>query len=126
MKPASQRNSNLVTTADLLPTICEAAGVNIPDSVEGESLLGLYDGSREGREKIFCSYHDPRRATVTRAIRTSSHKLIQHLVTGERQLFDLEKDPYELDNLIDKPEFEALAMKLQAELLEWRMGTLDK
>ena len=126
VKPATHRNSNLVTTTDLLPTICEAAGVEIPDRVEGESLLGLYDGSRTGREKIFCSYHDPRRATVTRTIRTKSRKLIQHLVTGERQLFDLEKDPYELDNLIDKPEFEPLAMKLQAELLDWRMGTLDK
>ncbi len=126
LKAATHRNSNLVTTTDLLPTICEAAGVEIPDVVDGKSLLGLYDGSREGREKIFCSYHDPRRSTITRAIRTVSHKLIQHLVTGERQLFDLEKDPYELDNLVDKPEFEPLATRLQLELLDWRMGTLDK
>jgi len=126
LKPATRRNSNLVTTTDLLPTICEAAGVAIPAVVDGKSLLGLYDGSREGREKIFCSYHDPRRATITRTIRTRRHKLIQHLVTGERQLFDLEKDPHELDNLVDDPEFEPLATRLQLELLDWRMGTHEK
>jgi len=126
LKAATHRNSSLVSTTDLLPTICEAAGVNVPDVVDGKSLLGLYDGSREGRRKIFCSYHDPRRATITRAIRTERHKLIQHLVTGERQLFDLQEDPYELDNLIDDPGFEPLATRLQLELLDWRMGTLEK
>ena len=56
----------------------------------------------------------------------SAGPIIQHLVTGERQLFDLEKDPFELDNLINKPEFERLATRLQLELLEWRMGTPEK
>ncbi|MFT5470019.1 MAG: arylsulfatase A-like enzyme [Verrucomicrobiales bacterium] len=119
-------NSNLVSTIDILPTICEAAGVAIPASVEGESLLGLYDGSREGRERIFASYHDPNRMTVTRAIRTDRYKLIQHLVTGEQQLFDLSSDPYELTNLIAGPDYREVEGRLTRELLRWRESHEEK
>lgn len=112
--------SELVSTTDLLPTICEAAGVDIPESVEGESLLGHYQGKGKGRDRLFFSYHDPTRSTVTRAIRTKEHKLIHHLVTGERQLFDLVKDPIEMENLIGKPELESLENDLTKQLQEWR------
>ena len=111
---------------DILPTICEAAGVAIPESVEGESLLGLYGGSRKGRERLFFSYHDPKRDTVTRAIRTRRHKFIQHLVTGERQLFDLSNDPYELEDLIDEPAAQSVRAELRRELLQWRQDSEDK
>ena len=57
---------------------------------------------------------------MTRAIRTKEHKLIHHLVTGERQLFDLVKDPIEMENLIGKPELESLENDLTKQLQEWR------
>lgn len=118
---ASPVCSALVSNVDLLPTICEAAGVAIPDRVEGQSLLGLYDGSRpERRERLFFSYHDPTRDTVTRAIRTETHKFVQHLVTGERQLFDLAADPYELVNLVGRPEAAAVEAELERDLARWR------
>lgn len=126
LKPATKINSSLVSTMDIFPTICETAKVEIPDSVEGESLLGLYDGSREGRERLFFTYHDPRRETVTRAIRTNRYKLVQHLVTGERQLFDLEKDPYEMKNLMKEPEGKTVEPELTRELMSWRKGAKDK
>ena len=126
LKPATKINSSLVSTMDIFPTICETAKVEIPDSVEGESLLGLYDGSREARERLFFTYHDPRRDTVTRAIRTNRYKLVQHLVTGERQLFDLEKDPYEMKNLMKESEGQAVEPELRRELMSWREGTKDK
>ncbi|MCB1236629.1 MAG: sulfatase-like hydrolase/transferase, partial [Verrucomicrobiae bacterium] len=67
---ANPVNSSLVSTMDILPTVCEAAKIPIPASVEGESLLGLYRGGGKARERLFFSYHDPNRNTVTRAIRT--------------------------------------------------------
>lgn len=121
LKPASHTQDALVSNMDLLPTICEAAGVAIPAGVEGRSLLGLYDGSRtERRERLFFSYHDPNRFTVTRAIRTERHKLVLHLVTGERQLFDLESDPYEIENLAGRPEWAGIERELERELTRWR------
>lgn len=126
LRPATKVNSSLVSTIDIFPTLCETAGIAIPESVEGQSLLGLYDGSRKGRERLFCSYDDARRDTVTRMIRTDRYKLIQHLVTKERQLFDLEKDPYEMENLINEPEGKAVEPGLTRELMRWREGTEGK
>ncbi len=126
LKVAERTNSSLVSTVDIFPTICEIAGVVIPESVEGQSLLGLYDGSRKARERLFCSYSDPRRDTVTRMVRTDRYKLIQHLVTGERQFFDLEKDPYEMKNLFGKPEGKAAEAELTQELMRWREGAEGK
>ncbi len=126
LKAAKNTNSGLVSTMDILPSICEIAGVAIPEVVEGESFLGLYDGSRESREQLFFSYHDPTRFTVTRAIRTQRYKLIQHLVTGEKQLFNLSEDPIEMNNLIGLPESKPVELELTRELLKWRKESEDK
>jgi len=72
------------------------------------------------------SYHDPRRSTVTRAVRTRRHKLVDHLVTGERQLFDLSADPYELRNLAGLPKSKDIETELSQELLRWRQGSAGK
>lgn len=118
--------SQLVSTMDILPTLCQSSAIAIPESVDGKSLLGPYAGQSNGRERLFFSYHDPARQTVTRAIRTARHKYIHHLVTDERQLFDLDRDPIEMDNLAGKPEFASLEKSLADQLLAWRQGTPDR
>ncbi len=120
-KPSAPTSTALVSNLDILPTICEAAGVAIPASVEGHSLLGLYDGSSGAlRDHLCFSYHDPNRFTVTRAIRTDRYKIVQHLITGERQLFDLERDPLERENLAGRPEAAEIETALERELMHWR------
>ena len=126
LKAAEPTCSELASTMDILPTICEFAGVEIPDSVEGRSLLGPYAGNGVPRDRLFFSYHDPRRSTVTRALRTRRYKLIDHLVTGERQLFDLTTDPHELKNLAGRAESKLVEAKLSSELLRWRSGSDGK
>ncbi len=113
-------SAELVSTTDILPTICEAAGVAVPDSVEGKSLLGIYEGGQSGREQLFFTYHDPRRNVETRAIRTRRYKLIQHLLTEESQLFDLQDDLFEMTNLIGTPEASEIELELTRELMRWR------
>ena len=126
LSPAALKCSELVSTMDILPTICDYAGVETPARVEGQSLLGLYAGKGSPRKQLFFSYHDPRRSTVTRAIRTKRHKLIDHLVTGERQLFDLSTDPHELTNLAGRSDLKVIEAKLSQELLRWRQGPEGK
>ncbi len=126
LKSAGSVNSELVSTIDILPTICESAGVEVPAAVEGRSLLGIYTGKEKGREEVFCGYHDPVRHTVTRAIRTKDHKLIQHLVTGENQLFNLADDAYEMENLYDQEDSKAVQSTLLKKLMAWREGPEGK
>jgi len=116
------QNAGLVSLIDIFPTVCEAAGVAVPESVEGRSLLGLYRG--EGpwdRAQIFASFVSPEQHRLNmRCIRTGSHKLIHHLTTDEVELYDLDRDPYELHNLAGLPEWGEVQKQLTARLAAWR------
>jgi arylsulfatase A-like enzyme len=112
----------LVSLVDLFPTICEAAGVEVPETVEGQSLLRLYQGKvAKIRDHLFATFHSPTKHYMsTRCIRTERYKLIQHLLTGETELFDLAADPLELHNLAGNPEHARLQSQLTARLMAWR------
>ena len=87
-----------------------------------KSLLGLYEGKgRWDRDRIFASFVSPERHRLNiRCIRTDRYKFVHHLTTDEVELYDLEKDPYELANLAGQPQFETLQNQLAGELLAWR------
>jgi arylsulfatase A-like enzyme len=128
LKRGSAENPNLASLIDIFPTICEAAGITIPDSIEGKSLLGPYQGKeRWHRERIFASFVSPTRHRLNvRCIRTERYKLIHHLTTDEVELYDLKEDPYELNNLARQKRFSKLKKRLAAELLAWRTKAESK
>ncbi len=115
-------NFNLVSLIDIFPTICETAGVTVPDSVKGRSLLGLYRGQeRWDRQHVFASFVSPAAHRLDiRCIRTDRYKLIRHLTTDEIELYDLASDPCELRNLSGRGEFDTLQEQLTAQLSAWR------
>lgn len=114
----------LVQWVDLAPTILDVAGVPIPSSYQGESVLPLIRGERAGRGWAVSHYrnsghgYDP--AVLVTMLRTGDHKLV--LLHGapatdrprEGELYDLNADPGELVNLFDDPG----AADLRAELTE--------
>jgi len=122
LKRGRAENSNPVSLIDIFPTICEAASIDIPNSIEGKSLLGLYQGKDVWhRDRIFVYFVSPERHRLNiRCIRTKRHKLIHHLTTDEIELYDLKEDPHELNNLASKKPYLKLQMKLWDELLTWR------
>jgi len=122
LKRSHATNSSLMSLIDIFPTICDAAGVPIPESVEGKSLLGQYEGKgRWDRDRIFASFVSPERHRLNiRCIRTDRYKFVHHLTTDEVELYDLRKDPYELANLAGLPRFATLQNQLTEELLAWR------
>ncbi|MCK4785614.1 MAG: sulfatase-like hydrolase/transferase, partial [Desulfobacteraceae bacterium] len=122
LKRSNAENSSLVSLIDIFPTICEVAGIVVPDSVEGKSLLDLYYRQvRWNRERIFASFVSPTRHQLNiRCVRTKRHKLVYHLTTDEIELYDLEKDLYELENLAGRKRFTKLQKQLMKQLSEWR------
>jgi arylsulfatase A-like enzyme len=101
---------------ELYPTTCELAGVEVPAAVTGKSFAAVARGRHdEHHEAIFGYYQDSQRM-----IRTARWKLIHYPRANRWQLFDLQADPHELENLADDPKRQAVVAELRAKLQTWR------
>ncbi len=95
----------LTELRDVLPTFLDAAGVTIPKHIEGKSLLDLVRGNTTGwrtqldMEHSTCYYKE----NVWTALTDGRFKYIFHAYHGVQQLFDLENDPAELNDLAEDP-----------------------
>lgn len=114
--PAGETRDALVYLSDLFPTICEFAGVPIPETVEGSSLLPVIHERATLRDSVFAAYRD-----FQRCVKTHEWKLTLHSVKGQEttQLFDLLNDPLERSNLAARPEHAGKVAELRAELAAW-------
>jgi arylsulfatase A-like enzyme len=114
--PQGQRNAAYTYLIDIYPTLCELAGLSIPDTVEGLSLVPTMQDSRPVRETLCCAYRQ-----FQRSVRDSQYKLIEYRVEGRRttQLFDLQADPWEMNNLADDRRHAQTVARLRGELVLW-------
>lgn len=124
IKPGT-KIKEMVLNVDIAPAILELAGVKIPQNMQGRSFIPLLNGkeSTDWRKEVFYEYYwensFPQTPTQF-AVRTDRYKFIRHQgVWDIDQLYDLQKDPYELNNLIRKPEYQQLAGELNKKLWEW-------
>lgn len=96
---------------DLFPTIADFAGISVPSYVDGRSLRPLLSGRDTGWRQVallegFGNEEEALEASESatpafRALRSSDTLYVKY-ETGERELYDLSKDPYELSNLVQK------------------------
>jgi arylsulfatase A len=114
-------NRDLISAADFLPTICEAAGVKMPANVDGVSFLPQLRGEKATpREWLYCWYSPRQRQDVTVREFAFDHNYKLYR-TG--QLFDLETDPFEqqpLEAAVLTDAQKAAAAKLQEVLDRFR------
>jgi N-sulfoglucosamine sulfohydrolase len=150
---ARRGRGELLSNIDLLPTLLEAAGLAIPQAVQGRSFWPLLAGGRcRKRDSIFAekTYHDtydPMRAIRTeryKYIRSYEHRPWLPLPTDIRrslsgramaakyreprdpeELYDLARDPLEMENLAGRPEHEAVRQELSRQLTRWQEETQD-
>ena len=115
--------AELVQTIDIAPTILALAGVADPMRRSGNSLLPLLqDKAPPWRESVLIEYFTdtvfPRiRNMGYQAVRTERYKYIHYVeLAGMDELYDLQSDPYEQDNLIGTARERDLLPSLQAEL----------
>ena len=84
-----------VCLEDIMPTLCDLAGIDIPDTVQGKSLAPLIRGKGSLDREYLHIEHAPRFHALT----NGKKKYIWYADSGQEQFFDLEHDPMELKNL---------------------------
>ncbi len=123
---AGSRHRELVICQDLAPTFVELAGGRPGKHIQGRSLLPLVAGRRAGWRKSFLIEYWAENALpwlvgmTYKAVRTDRHKYIRWINRsrdGELdELYDLDKDPYEIANVIRRPAYRPIRDRLQREL----------
>ena len=109
------------TTADLLPTFCRMTAAKLPPQpIDGSSMVALLvdPAAKLGRDAIYFHYPHYHHSRPASAIRAGDWKLIEFLDDGSLELYNLEDDIGETENLAAaKPQ---LAGQLQKQLADWR------
>ncbi|MFP4144424.1 MAG: sulfatase-like hydrolase/transferase [Phycisphaeraceae bacterium] len=146
------RVSSLSDTADIAPTLCELLGVEPLPHMHGESMVPLARGEKRkdavfadgGHEKPMRDrfaarekptgdhgnalgkgqtyWYEPDSMARAKMVRTDRYKLVIR-ETGGNELYDLETDPWEMDNRWGDPELAAATAELMRKLVEWSLKT---
>lgn len=121
---SGQRSSALVELIDLSATLLECAGIEPPAQLQGRSLLPMLTGAAplcKHRDFVRCEYFDALDASFcpgeedhsfATMYRNERFKLVLYHGHQLGELYDLDNDPWEFDNLWDKPEFMSVKYEL--------------
>jgi arylsulfatase A-like enzyme len=145
---------SLVSQVDIFPTICDFAGLDKPNGLQGVSLLPLFEGTTDKvREEIFAEVNYHAAYEPVRCIRTERYKLIRFYgnhnelipanwddglsksflvengylgeIRDREMLFDLYLDPVERINHIGDNRYRDIYNDLSLRLEEWMRRTED-
>jgi len=143
----------LISNVDLLPTVLELAGADVPADLDGRSFLPLLLGGEYGyvpRDRVFAEQTYHVQPGVSRAIRTDRYKYVRNYLPNvdrpmrrdgdvdrggdwpEEELYDLSEDPHETTNLApvatgEDPDgrYAGVLGTLRSELYDWMEHTGD-
>lgn len=122
-----ETEDRFVTLMDLTATFLDLAGLPDPGHLDGRSLLPLLVGGRVAgwREEVCFEFHGHQIPYAQRTIRTKDYKLIANLADCH-ELYDLRRDPDELENRIDDPDYREVKAGLYARLCRHLEGIGDE
>jgi arylsulfatase A-like enzyme len=112
----------MVQNIDYAPTFLEMAGVEVPEDMHGRSLVPLLKGEKpeKWRNSLYYHFYEyPAEHMVKRhyGVRTDRYKLIHFYNDIDVwELYDLQQDPSELNNLYGKEGYEQITTELKTEL----------
>lgn len=123
---AGSVNNDLVQNIDFAPTFLDLAGTKIPHDMQGMSLLPLFSNDNsKWRDALYYHYYEyPGIHMVKRhfGVRTKRYKLIHfYYDVDEWELYDLEKDPQEMNNIYDNPDYAEVRKQMHKRLEELRI-----
>lgn len=125
---SGQMIDNITLNVDIAPTLLDFAGIQVPEEMHGESMRGLLQGDgkveRNWRRSAYYQYFEyPLWHNVQPhyGVRTERYKLIHFYYDIDKwELYDLQNDPDELDNLYYDSEYADVVKRLEGELEKWQ------
>lgn len=116
-----------------MPTLLELCEIDVPDAVQGVSLAPHMLGKdQQTPDSVFLQILGPGWPTrdkwlgLWRAVRTRDYVYARwHDLGGQRMLFNLHRDPAEMNNLIDDPKAARIADEMEGRLQSWLECTRD-
>jgi arylsulfatase A-like enzyme len=124
-------SDEMVLNLDLAPTLLDVAGLSVPPTMQGKSMLPLAEGKPNvpwRKDWLYEYYEYPGFENVRpcRGVRTELYKLIEFFLAPEEfELYDLQRDPEEAKNLYGQPGYEDITARLKERLAALREETND-
>lgn len=122
----------IVSNIDFAETILDAAGVTSPPDMQGHSLIPVLDNEgvapSDWRKAFYYHYYEfpePHHVQPHIGVRNDRYKLIEFYGKGEWELFDLQKDPHELNSVYDDPAYGQVVRQMTGELNRLRAELHD-
>lgn len=129
---AGVRSDALVELTDIAPTLMELAGLPVPETMQGRSLLPILAGEADPgkhRDSVRCEYYDalhrPGQETFGTMYRDRRWKLVRYHNLGLGELYDLEADPHEFVSLWDDPAHAGMKAELLGKVLDAAVLDMD-
>lgn len=123
-----QKLDQIALNIDIMPTILQYAGLEIPQSVQGKSLVPLIQGQNpEWRTDFYYEQHYERRSKdgqgwimPVEGVVSTRYKYMNYFLSGDEELFDLNNDPNEVTNLAEKQEYEKLLKQMKEKYISYK------
>ena len=124
------RANCLVELIDIAPTLLDAAGLDIPDYIQGKSLLPILNGKKTAdhhRDYVFSEYYNSwtHKHAYGSMLRTRNEKIIVYHGTNQGELYNLKCDPNEYENLWDDPSHTNNKLRLMKTCFDASVFTMD-
>lgn len=122
-----EERDEMVCSIDLLPTLLDVAGLEIPSNIQGRSLVPLVRNEAPSwRQYIFTELGSSPASGVV-AVRGDDYKYVRFMTAGKieyEQLFDMKNDPWEMTNIASNPKYASTLKKMKDVLNDWE-GTVE-
>jgi arylsulfatase A-like enzyme len=118
--PVQRTSDPFALTIDIAPTLLEYAGISVSDHIDGQSLVPLISGQNPTWRNDFIVEHlDIGGQPPFVTLRSGDWSYMEYN-TGERELYDLSADPYQMQSLHNNPAYATVMSQLSARMAQLR------